>query len=411
MKNCCYILNLAFLLSLMMFTSCKDEPIEFTPVAKFSIIKIENEVVEFRNTSINATEFLWDFGDGNTSTDRDPTHTYLEIGNYTVVLTAMLEGKSNQTSSIVAVSRIFPDELTELPNPPFGSNNDGISFSWNGKGYAGFGLNNFQYSRALWEFNPSNETWKQLANGPKDLVKGCSFVINGKVYMGMGLAPWGDGAKEFFEYDIDSDVYTSVGFIPLSNNTSPNYWSDVTAFSYQEKGYVITSQGNFDSEVVVLEFDPTDWSWEQKTSFPGDATTGMVHFIIDGQLYIGLGDQVAQSGYSTVKGFWEYDIGNDSWTSLSDFPSNGRRDAFGFVYEDKGYVAFGYKNDPLTGGIDAFPEIWEYNVTNNEWTKTESIPISFSHKGYHFMLENKLYFGGGYGNDFSNLADFYKYEF
>jgi PKD repeat protein len=30
---------------------------------------------------------LWDFGDGNTSTNPNPTHTYAEAGNYTVSLT------------------------------------------------------------------------------------------------------------------------------------------------------------------------------------------------------------------------------------------------------------------------------------------------------------------------------------
>lgn len=42
--------------------------------------------IEFENLSSNAGSYLWDFGDGNTSTDVDPVHTYTTPGIYTVTL-------------------------------------------------------------------------------------------------------------------------------------------------------------------------------------------------------------------------------------------------------------------------------------------------------------------------------------
>ncbi|MFA5613262.1 MAG: PKD domain-containing protein [Methanoculleus sp.] len=45
--------------------------------------------VQFNDTSTgNPSDWLWDFGDGNTSTDQNPIHTYESTGNYTVSLTA-----------------------------------------------------------------------------------------------------------------------------------------------------------------------------------------------------------------------------------------------------------------------------------------------------------------------------------
>lgn len=49
-------------------------------------------VVFFTNETEYATEYLWDFGDGNTSTEREPVHTYEQPGTYHVKLTAKGEG-------------------------------------------------------------------------------------------------------------------------------------------------------------------------------------------------------------------------------------------------------------------------------------------------------------------------------
>lgn len=45
-------------------------------------------IVNFTNQSGNATSVLWDFGDGNTSTQRNPQHSYEVIGSFTVNFTA-----------------------------------------------------------------------------------------------------------------------------------------------------------------------------------------------------------------------------------------------------------------------------------------------------------------------------------
>jgi gliding motility-associated-like protein len=44
--------------------------------------------VQFTDLTPGATTWLWDFGDGNTSTEKNPSHTYTAFGNYTVSLTA-----------------------------------------------------------------------------------------------------------------------------------------------------------------------------------------------------------------------------------------------------------------------------------------------------------------------------------
>jgi PKD repeat protein len=55
--------------------------------------------VQFYDLSTNATSWAWDFGDGTTSTEQDPIHTYTTGGTFTVKLTA-----SNSDSSDSRVS-------------------------------------------------------------------------------------------------------------------------------------------------------------------------------------------------------------------------------------------------------------------------------------------------------------------
>jgi gliding motility-associated-like protein len=51
--------------------------------------------VNFTNTSIGATSFVWNFGDGNTSTNINPTNNYTAEGAYDVVLTAKIQSSDS----------------------------------------------------------------------------------------------------------------------------------------------------------------------------------------------------------------------------------------------------------------------------------------------------------------------------
>jgi len=93
-----------YFLTSLVFFSCKDDgndpgpTITEDPTASFQIEYSETDfrVVTFNNFSQRATAYSWAFGDGETSTEENPTHTYAEEGDYEVVLTASnAEGKTH----------------------------------------------------------------------------------------------------------------------------------------------------------------------------------------------------------------------------------------------------------------------------------------------------------------------------
>lgn len=69
------------------------------PIADFSASNTNasiNETITFTDESaFNPTSWAWDFGDGTTSTEQNPTHAYAEAGTYTVQLTVENENGSD----------------------------------------------------------------------------------------------------------------------------------------------------------------------------------------------------------------------------------------------------------------------------------------------------------------------------
>ncbi|MEO0584518.1 MAG: PKD domain-containing protein, partial [Bacteroidota bacterium] len=61
----------------------------FIPNADFALVSdtvCASDTVFFDNSSTNANTYDWDFGDGNGSTEENPTHLYAASGAYTVTL-------------------------------------------------------------------------------------------------------------------------------------------------------------------------------------------------------------------------------------------------------------------------------------------------------------------------------------
>ncbi|GAB4492608.1 MAG: hypothetical protein OHK0045_20510 [Raineya sp.] len=83
--------------------------------------------IAFNNTSIGAdsqvASWLWDFGDGNTSALKNPTHTYSAAGTYNVSLTVNnLNGCNNTISKQIVVSAGVHADFQEVSTACVGQN-------------------------------------------------------------------------------------------------------------------------------------------------------------------------------------------------------------------------------------------------------------------------------------------------
>jgi PKD repeat protein len=69
--------------------------------------------VVFTNLTTNATSFIWTFGDGGTSTDQFPVHTYTTEGVYTVTLLATV-GSCADSDSVIGMITTHMSPIVDL---------------------------------------------------------------------------------------------------------------------------------------------------------------------------------------------------------------------------------------------------------------------------------------------------------
>ena len=90
MKHKIFNFGLLFIFITSLFvTSCEKEPdrIEW-PLSAEIFYSLKDKQVAFSALTHSATQWMWDFGDGNTSTEKNPVHVYEAGGYYLATLTA-----------------------------------------------------------------------------------------------------------------------------------------------------------------------------------------------------------------------------------------------------------------------------------------------------------------------------------
>lgn len=106
------------ILFFLILNSCgSDEPMVNQVNASFEIQQSDyfaNEPIHFSNTSSGIDEnsvFEWDFGDGNSSTDKSPTHTYSTIGEGTFRVVLKVTNVDSESSFTKEIAVAFTENI------------------------------------------------------------------------------------------------------------------------------------------------------------------------------------------------------------------------------------------------------------------------------------------------------------
>lgn len=123
MKNYVFIISWILLLLLQ---SCSKEDPEPDPFACFTLSTYNadlNEVISTTNCSVNAYSYLWDDGQGNKSTLKEPSIYYDQPGQYVITLTAYSSSGSKQSvanSSVIVEHKTGQVSFWQSGTPSYG---------------------------------------------------------------------------------------------------------------------------------------------------------------------------------------------------------------------------------------------------------------------------------------------------
>ncbi|WP_321508716.1 PKD domain-containing protein [uncultured Methanoregula sp.] len=85
-----------------------------TPISGTAPLNVQFEV----STSGSPTSWSWDFGDGGSSTERDPSYSYVIPGTYTVTLTAKYPYGNKPVTKSSYITVTAGSHSTSSPIPP-----------------------------------------------------------------------------------------------------------------------------------------------------------------------------------------------------------------------------------------------------------------------------------------------------
>lgn len=169
--------------------------------------------IQFTDQSTNApTSWLWDFGDGNTSTSQNPVHSYTGSGTFTVTLTATnafgndSETKTNYITVNLSGSTPIPASCTPVT----------------GDGSLGFGITNVT-------FNTINKTSGDASEGYSDFTCDQTTVYAGQSYnfSATHSSPTTHNCSAWIDWNNDG-VFNPTTELIASSTSSTSTSSSVT---------------------------------------------------------------------------------------------------------------------------------------------------------------------------------------
>ena len=163
------------------------------PNALFSVdpkvVSIIKPIVYLNNYSDDASSFNWNFGDTDTSSIENPTHSYLGIpGDYTIKL--VVNSIHNCTDSISDIIKILDEHAFYSPTA-FTPDNDGINDTWKIFGNS-IDNNNFEllifdrWGEIVYTSTNMNDSWDgTIKSGKIGAIGVYTWVVNYKEKSGL----------------------------------------------------------------------------------------------------------------------------------------------------------------------------------------------------------------------------------
>lgn len=180
------------------------------PIASFTYAVNSGKAVAFTNTSNNGISYKWAFGDGQTSTQKNPVHIYASATSYQVTLT--VTNSSGQAAT-------YSTWINTTDNTPY------ANFTYQIGGFVGYFTNtsNIYATNTLWNFGDGststdkNPIYTYTNNGSYSVTltvngsftKTVSITIDTQISLFCNTVTNADGYKWY--WSLDGIIWTLIG--------------------------------------------------------------------------------------------------------------------------------------------------------------------------------------------------------
>ncbi len=167
-------------------------PIPFAAFIDSPTIPVTNVPTYFTNQSVNATSYLWDFGDGATSKLTNPSHFFKKTGSYNVCLEAL-----NNLGCSARVCQQVSSDVLPLADVPtgFSPNGDGSNDILYVRGAAIATLDFRVYNRwgeMVFETKDQSIGWDGTYKGQPQPIDAYAYILNVSFVDGTSLQKKGN---------------------------------------------------------------------------------------------------------------------------------------------------------------------------------------------------------------------------
>lgn len=370
------------------------------PTITFSASPLTGTVpitVAFTNTTSGTATYLWNFGNGLTSTLINPTSSFTRPGVYTVSLTATGPGstatltKTNYLTFTTGFSQNWRLVTTTVSPPITGEHASAYDSARNRLLLYGGNGNGWAYANTTWEFDGTSWISTTTAVSPTarygaamayDSVRGVMILFG-------GAGPDDLALNQTWRYTNTTWNLVTGGTVPISRTYA--------AMTAGANGQLYLFGGNNGTTPYNDLWRYDNGTWTNLASGPPARTLAALAYDVANNRLLLFGGRMGVG--TLLNDLWAFNLGNSTWNQLSPSSSPSARMGHTLTYNPA------TNSVVLVGGIGSgntlLGDTWHYS--QNSWTQV--YPTT--------LLPPRAYHGGGYGGNamilFSN-GEVWKYE-
>jgi len=228
----------------------------------------------------------------------------------------------------------------------------------------------------LWQYDPTTDTWTQMANFSGAVRWGAAaFVVGDRAWVGTGRNTSANSFQDFFMFDPASNTWAQKASYPGAARRG------ATGFATGGKGYVACGWNNPTYYNDMYEYDTANDAWTSKASVGSTGFNYPIGFSYGGKGYIGGGN----NGANYYSDFYEYDPGTDSWTSKTSM-TNGRYGAAAFVIGDYAYMVGGLTLSGVLSDMEKYDFVTDKWVAGPANINRSQMSAAFALKGQGYVV-------------------------